>query len=88
MAKSNIELSENKKVILKTIYFLGVENILVRENDGAIIVTRSVRGSLNGTVLGRMKPEDEIDKDYLFPEFIQLENRSCLKLSELIADYC
>ena len=89
MAKQQLYLSQEKQRILKTLYFLGVESILVREGDGAVIITRSLKGSLNGTTLGKRRAyEDEIDKNYLFPELLELEGHSALLLVDLIAEHC
>ena len=88
MAKT-IVLSKEKQSILKTLYLLGVESILVREKDGAVIITRSLKGSLNGTTLGKRRAyEDEIDKNYLFPELLEINGHSSLLLTDLIAEHC
>ena len=88
MAKT-IVLSKEKQRILKTLYYLGVELILVREKDGAIIITRSLKSGLYGVTLGkRHVSDDEIDENYLFPELLQLESYSSIVLEDLIAKHC
>ena len=86
MTQSVIELSKEKQVILETLHYLGVENIFVRE-DGGIIINRSLKGGLNGIVLGK-SPSGKIDEKYLFPELLQLEGHNCLVVADLVNNYC
>ena len=89
MANKQLNLSKEKQTILKTLYLVGAESILVREGDGAVIITRSLKGGVNGTTLGKRRAfEDKIDESYLFPELLELEGHSSLLLTDLIEEHC